>query len=154
MVTTVYMQGTTQELVRIGDSTAGAGNFEIYLNPKTILHHINFPLIIDVATGFDFSKGASFGESELIYTFQECTMDVGGAAGNGEKLIRALYYWSVNNSLLNLDVKDKDGYDRAVFSNHGSTGVSAIQCRVMRLSPIKEGPDNYIFNVTVKRFTS
>lgn len=165
MVVTVYMQGSTQEKVRLGDGAAGAGAYEIYLNPETIPHSINFPFIVDISALLDTSTGSSAGDNQVQYVFQNCKMDVGIAGGNGEKFIRALMYWSLNDSLLYFNNKDSTGYDRAVWPIIDTpltdpitvNTVGAMRVRVKAVNPVKEGGDQlaiYQFNLTVKRYTS
>ena len=147
---------TTDKVIISDDSTPADGRFWIGLNPEKITGPIKQPMTGFVSTGEDKSVGTHIGETQILFTFHNCHYIKGGAGGDWEKFLRALASWgdNDNNDLLYLQIKDKDDYNIAKWSNAAFDGVSVIRGKINGNPQVDWGDANvYIFSVQFVRLT-
>ena len=111
----VSTSNTTDKVIISDHVTPASGSFAIYLNPKKISWAEKQPPVVEVSTGDDQSISVKFGANVLQISFIGCTFAKDGTGGNWEIFVRAKGFWSHadNNSLLYLQIMDKDSYNIA-----------------------------------------
>ena len=147
----VATTNTTDKVILSDTETPSDGNFGIYLNGEKQRWTERQPPIVELSTGDDESTSIQIGMNVLQIQITGNTFAKDGSDGNWERFVSARAYWSAaaNNSLLYLQILDKDDYNIAKWGNP----VAQIRCRIVNFIADTSIESHYRFNVTIQRYT-
>jgi hypothetical protein len=156
--TKIPSTATTNEKVRIGDTDSAATSvYGLYLTPEKVSGLIKLGLVegSELHTANGINIGTTKGQIEHTLnpaTAYLSTTEAGGVS-DWTNFLTALAYWSKNNSLLYIQVKNESGNNIAKYVVYSTLALATMRARGISIPWEQTAGDTVKITVQLQHFT-